>query len=230
MKFWFKRNSFSLAIGCTKLFYLGITVAVFYLTGEMFEYGSETWYNYGADWFGVKFTLYEDNLVNHTTLNKDKLFPKMVACEVQRFGLSGLETETAMCVLTPNVLYQYLFLITWYILIFAFFSNLCSCFLHLSEMFFWQGTYERMLDDCMMPNRPRYQYVFRSIGAGGRELIQVLMSNTNPVIFTRIFDELTFRLVTKANMDVEVVKNQFAMDHDSAVDGNTEVIQADKLV
>ena len=67
--------------------------------------------------------------------------------------------------------------------------------------------------------------MFRSIGAGGRELIQVLMSNTNPVIFTRIFDELTFRLVTKASMDVEVVQNQLAMERDSTVDG-----VADKLV
>ena len=67
--------------------------------------------------------------------------------------------------------------------------------------------------------------MFRSIGAGGRELIQVLMSNTNPVIFTRIFDELTFRLVTKASMDVEVVQNQLAVERDSTVDG-----VADKLV
>ena len=225
IKFWVKRNSFSFAIGITKLLYLGITVAVFYLTGEMFEYGSGAWHTYGANWFGTRFTLYERGRVNQTTLNKDKLFPKMVSCQIQRFGPSGLEMETAQCVLAPNVLYQYFFLITWFVLIVAFFSNLCSCFLHLSEMFFWRGTYERMIDDCMMPNRPRYQYVFKSIGAGGRELIQVLMGNTHPVIFTRIFDELTFRLVTKASMDVEVIKNQY-----SAESPDSESEGGDKLV
>ena len=45
---------------------------------------------------------------------KDLLFPKMVACEIKRWGPSGLEDENGMCVLAPNVINQYIFLILWW--------------------------------------------------------------------------------------------------------------------
>ena len=202
---WLRKNSFSLVIGVTKLSYLLITVAVFYLTGFMFEYGSNTWYRYGADWYGTRFSPYMD-VNNSITLNKDILFPKMVACEIKRWGPSGIEVETAQCVLAPNVLYQYLFLFTWYLLVAVFFANLISCFLHISEMFFSNGTYNRMIDQGMLPNKPSYRFVFMNIGAGGREIVQILTDNSNPLLFSKIFNDLTSMLITTTKND-NIVEN-----------------------
>ena len=207
---WLRKNSFSLAIGITKLSYLVITILVFYLTGFMFEYDRNTWYRYGADWYGTRFSSYMD--MNHTqTLTKDILFPKMVACEIKRWGPSGIEVETAQCVLAPNVLYQYLFLFTWYLLMAVFFANLISCFLHISEMFFSNGTYNRMIDQGMLPDKPSYRYVFMNIGAGGREIVQILTDNSNPLLFSKIFDELTSLLITTSK-NGDVVTNPTRAD------------------
>ena len=199
---WLRKNSFSIVIGVTKLSYLLITILVFYLTGYMFEYNQMTWYRYGADWYGTRFTPYM-NVNNSITLTKDILFPKMVACEIKRWGPSGIEVETAQCVLAPNVLYQYLFLFTWFLLIAVFFTNMISCFLHISEMFFSNGTYNRMMYQGMLTDKPSYRFVFRNIGAGGREIVQILTDNSNPLFFSRIFDDLTNRLiVTSKHRDV----------------------------
>ena len=39
---------------------------------------------------------------------------QMVACEIKRWGPTGLEDENGMCVLAPNVINQYIFLILWW--------------------------------------------------------------------------------------------------------------------
>ena len=93
---WWQRNSFSLLFLITKLAYLTVTILVFWLTGLMFEYGS--WYFYGAEWVGTRFTPYQFGQHSNRTLNKDILFPKVVSCEIKRWGPTGIETETAsMC-------------------------------------------------------------------------------------------------------------------------------------
>ena len=52
------------------------------LTDEMFEIGS--FVSYGSEW-ATKLPAGD----NETTLIKDKLFPKMVACEIKRWGPTG---------------------------------------------------------------------------------------------------------------------------------------------
>lgn len=190
---WWRRNSLSFVFMATKILYLLVVMVVFYATDQMFEYGS--FFKYGAEWSGVKFSPLKRNISDYQTYQKDILFPKIVSCEIKRFGASGIETETAQCVLAPNVLNQYLFLIAWFVLVMAFFSNMISCFLHISEMCFVGGTYSRMLDEAMMQDIPKYRYVFKHCGAGGREILQILHENSNPIMFEKIYKMLVNELV-----------------------------------
>ena len=66
---------------CNTLFPLSILAL--YLTDEMFSIGS--FISYGSEW-ATSLPVGD----NETTLIKDKLFPKMVACEIKRWGPSGM--------------------------------------------------------------------------------------------------------------------------------------------
>lgn len=61
--------------------YLGTTLVIFWLTHKMFKFGSFA--EYGLLW--------EENapINNVKSLIQEKLFPKVAACEVKRYGVSG---------------------------------------------------------------------------------------------------------------------------------------------
>ena len=61
--------------------YLGNTVLMYWLTHKMFKFGSFA--EYGLLWDS------RNPLNNVQSLIQDKLFPKVAACEVKRFGASG---------------------------------------------------------------------------------------------------------------------------------------------
>ena len=54
-------------------------------------------------------------------------------------------------------------------------------------------------------DKPSFRYVFFHIGAGGREIIQILTEISNPMIFSRIYSELVERLVKTPKKDEDVV-------------------------
>lgn len=60
-----------------------LSILALYLTDEMFSIGS--FISYGSEW-ATSLPVGD----NETTLIKDKLFPKMVACEIKRWGPSGM--------------------------------------------------------------------------------------------------------------------------------------------
>merc|ERR1719276_703305 len=121
-----------------KVLYAVVSFGCFILTDEMFSIGD--FKTYGSKW--VQKLKIEDTLA---TEEKDKLFPKMVACEVKRWGASGIEEEQGMCVLAPNVINQYLFLILWFAIIFTIACNCLSVLFALTKLIFVLGSYKRLL-------------------------------------------------------------------------------------
>ena len=67
-----------------------------YLTDEMFHIGS--FISYGSEW-ATSLPVGD----NETTLVKDKLFPKMVACEIKRWGPTG-ELRRIFVIFLGNVI------------------------------------------------------------------------------------------------------------------------------
>ena len=61
--------------------FLGNTILMFWLTHKMFKFGSFA--EYGLLW---EMNTPVDNV---NSLIQEKLFPKVAACEVKRFGASG---------------------------------------------------------------------------------------------------------------------------------------------
>ena len=61
--------------------YLGNTVVIYWLTHKMFKLGSFA--EYGLLWDP------RSQLNNVQSLVQEKLFPKVAACEVKRYGASG---------------------------------------------------------------------------------------------------------------------------------------------
>ena len=77
-----RKHGLGLSMVFVKILYAAVSFGCFLLTAEMFSIGD--FRTYGSEW--IKKLRMEDNLA---TEEKDKLFPKMVACEVKRWGASG---------------------------------------------------------------------------------------------------------------------------------------------
>ena len=77
-----RKHGLGLSMVFVKILYAAVSFGCFLLTAEMFSIGD--FKTYGSEW--IKKLKLEDNLA---TEEKDKLFPKMVACEVKRWGASG---------------------------------------------------------------------------------------------------------------------------------------------
>lgn len=174
----------------TKSMYLIISIMALYLTDEMFEIGS--FISYGSEW-ATKLPVGD----NETTLIKDKLFPKMVACEIKRWGPTGIEEEQGMCVLAPNVINQYLFLILWFAIIFAIACNCLSVLFALTKLVFVLGSYKRLLASAFLKDELHYKHMFFNIGTSGRVLLQIVATNVSPRIFEGIMANLASKLIAE---------------------------------
>lgn len=171
-----------------KAMYLVISILALYLTDEMFSIGS--FVSYGSEW-ATSLPVGD----NETTLIKDKLFPKMVACEIKRWGPSGIEEEQGMCVLAPNVINQYLFLILWFAIIFAIACNCLSILFALTKLVFVLGSYRRLLASAFLKDELHYKHMFFNVGSSGRVLLQIVASNVSPRIFENIMASLSTKLI-----------------------------------
>merc|ERR1719438_57330 len=123
-----------------------------------------------------------DPPVNVTGI-KDLLFPKMVACEIKRWGPTGLEDENGMCVLAPNVINQYIFLILWWSLVFVIVSNVFNVLAGIIRIVFIYGSYRRMLASAFLRDDPHYKKVYYKIGTSGRVILNVLAASISPTCF-----------------------------------------------
>lgn len=86
-----RKHGLGLAMVFVKILYAAVSFGCFILTAEMFSIGD--FKTYGSEW--VKKLRIEDS---YATEEKDKLFPKMVACEVKRWGASGTSLLSSLLI------------------------------------------------------------------------------------------------------------------------------------
>lgn len=182
------RHGVGLLVMLVKVLYLFVSIALMSLTAEMFILAD--FKQYGIVWARQ----WPEPPVNVTGI-RDLLFPKMVACEIKRWGPSGLEDENGMCVLAPNVINQYIFLILWWSLVFTIVSNVFSVLAGLVRIFFIFGSYRRMLASAFLKHDDHYKVVYYKIGTSGRVILNVLAASISPRCFEDIMNNICPRLI-----------------------------------
>lgn len=185
-----RKHGLGLSMVFVKCLYAAVSFGCFVLTAEMFSIGD--FKTYGSQW--IRKLKYEDTLA---TEEKDKLFPKMVACEVKRWGSSGIEEEQGMCVLAPNVINQYLFLILWFCLVFVMICNIVSIFISLIKLLFTYGSYRRLLSTAFLRDDSAIKHMYFNVGSSGRLILHVLANNTAPRVFEDILLTLAPKLIQR---------------------------------
>jgi len=178
----------------TKSLYLIVSIMIMWLTEKMFHIGS--FMSYGSAWATESPNFPEFK----GTMMQDKLFPKMAACEIKRWGPSGLEEEQGMCVLASNVINQYLFLIFWGALVITIICNVLSLLFAFSRLCFVTGAYRRLLGTAFLKDEVAYKDLFYNSGTSGRVILQLIANNVNPKIFEHLINELLY-LLRRANSD-----------------------------
>jgi len=183
-----QRHGIGLLVIGIKICYLIVSVLLMTLTAEMFELAD--FKQYGIVWAQQ----WPDPPANVTGI-KDLLFPKMVACEIKRWGPTGLEDENGMCVLAPNVINQYIFLILWWSLVFTIVSNVFNVLAGIIRVVFIYGSYQRMLASAFLKDDPHYKKVYYKVGTSGRVYLNVIASSISPVAFQEIMNNVCPRLI-----------------------------------
>jgi len=186
---WRNRHGLGLAVLFSKVLYLMGSTAVMGVTSMMFHVGDFN--TYGIEWLRQ----FPDT-DNYSTSIKHKLFPKMVACEIKRWGTTGLEEENGMCVLAPNVIYQYIFLIMWFALFLVIICNFINIFVWIFKMYAITYTYKKLVATGHFSKKhPGWKFLYYRVGTSGRVLLNIVANNTNPIIFGAIMTELAPRLI-----------------------------------
>ena len=202
LEFFYKRHKFFFIILFNKLASFIILILVIYATESMFQIGSFVSYGFNM----LSFSRREDT--GYETNPKDKLFPKMIMCEIKRWGASGLEEEQGMCVLAPNVVIQYLFLVLWVILLFSVVINIFSLFFSTSALFFTQGQYKLLLHQTLMLDTPVRKHVYFASGISGRVTIDTVSRNVSPDVFEKVYDEICRLSVKEKGLPKEAGKGE----------------------
>lgn len=192
------RVQMGIGVISVKIVYLIMPILQLVLTSHMFELADYT--KFGTTW------LSEYNLplleLNQTGI-KDVLFPKMVACEIKRWGPSGLEEENGMCVLAPNVINQYFFLITWWALMILLTTNSLNILLSIVRLLFTYGSYQRMISHACMKHKEQYKQVFDEVGVSGRLILTLLCNNIPAEYFRDMMDNVCPRLLKRRETEEE---------------------------
>ena len=177
----------------TQLVYLVVSVVHFWVSAKMFPIGD--FYRLGLLWH-----VPESDSYTHIG---DVLFPKMAGCIVKRWGVTGLERDSGMCVLAPNVVFQYLFLVSWWCTAVTLVLNLlnlaktlalllittCCCSLTSANL---EISYDRKCGGGGEPSDPLDQYtgptkkdtklVFSYFDLSGQLILRKLSDNVHPAI------------------------------------------------
>lgn len=193
-----------------KFLYFVVSVGTMFCTMRMFA--PVSFLTYGTEWF---VTL--NGFDNESSLVRDKMFPKMVACEIKRWGPSGIEEEQGMCVLAPNVINQYLFLIFWFCLVFCICSNALSILFAISKQCFVSGGYNRLISNHFLKDDSRFKHIYFAVGTSGRCYLHLIAQNCNPRIFEQLMIKLAKNLIEERN------KAHLQKDSGSSREGNTNV-------
>lgn len=183
-----ERHGIGILVIGIKVAYLIISVLLMVMTAMMFELGDFKQY-------GIVWAQQWPNPPANVTGIKDLLFPKMVACEIKRWGPTGLEDENGMCVLAPNVINQYIFLILWWSLVFTIVSNVFNVLAGVIRVVFIYGSYRRMLASAFLRDDPHYKKVYYKVGTSGRTILNVLAASISPTCFQEIMNNVCPRLI-----------------------------------
>ena len=112
---------------------------------------------------------------------------------------AGMEEEQGMCVLAPNVMNQYLFLIFWFALVFTIFSNTFSIFFSVSTHCCIDGGYQRFIQSCFLKENSKLKFIYFNCGTTGRTYLHLIAKNVNPRIFEQLIIKLSADLVEEKN-------------------------------
>ena len=164
-----------------KFFYLAISLALMYYTNRMLvtnhSHGA-SFLNYGPHWIS---DVSSNNATRFTPI-QNKLFPKMVACEVKRWGASGLEEWQGMCVLAGNVLYQWLFLFYWVSIVISILINSVAVLTILSSEILPNVSYSRFLNSTYVEDTKQLRLIYQNIGSSGRIILRVIGNTVEPYV------------------------------------------------
>ena len=164
-----------------KLLYLGISLGLMHYTNKMLitnhDHGA-SFINYGPQWFSDV----TNNTAPRFTPIQNKLFPKMVACEVKRWGVSGIEEWQGMCVLAGNVLYQWLFLFYWLSIVISIFINSVAVLTVLFTEILPNVSYSKFLNSAYVEDTKQLRLIYKNIGSSGRIILRVIGSNVEPYV------------------------------------------------
>jgi len=191
-----RHNLFFTVIG-VKVLYCIFTVGMMYLTHNMFENGS--FVSYGFDWVHSR---PPNNSVS--SLAQDKLFPKMAACEIKRWGLTGIERTRGMCVLTQNVANSYIFIVFWFCLMVCIGGNFIGLFLAILRLTSVHAGYNNL---CTLTfnNNKSIRALYGNVGSSGRIIMHQLANNVHPNTFEKVM-ERTILLMMEARREEKNLK------------------------
>jgi len=160
-----------------KLQYLAYSVAILGLTHAKFKIGS--FLTYGLEWAGSGPTNGTYTLIQH------KLFPKMTACEIKRWGATGLDVVRGMCVLPQNVSNSYIFLVFWIFLVITILGNIIGCVLALKQYLIKSEGYSKLVN-CTFWNDWNLRHLYWHVGGSGRVVLHHLADNLHPCTFEKL--------------------------------------------
>eukprot|EP00116_Pleurobrachia_bachei_P005192 sb/3465454/ len=174
----YRRNALFYTVIGTKLLYIIYTVGGMYLTERMFKIGSFA--TYGIDWF---FSEKPENSVASKV--QDMLFPRMAACEIKRWGASGLDTTRGMCVLPQNVANSYIFLVFWYFLVLTIVGNFIGLATTSFKLLCVTSGYHRLVCTIFY-NDPYTKKLYFKVGSSGRIILHQIADNVHSNTFQKI--------------------------------------------
>ena len=175
----YSRNTMLFIIFFTKLQYLFFSVTTLVFTHRMFTIGN--FYMYGFDWVSAMMPGFSPNL----TLPQDKLFPKMAACEIKRWGTTGIEISKGMCVLPQNVSNSYLYLVFWIFLMLTILGNVIGILVTLAQYFCKPIGYQKLVYKSFW-NDVNIRRFYWNIGSSGRVILHQLAENMHPCTFEKL--------------------------------------------
>lgn len=174
----YKKNSLLYIILGTKVMYLCYSIGILYATERMFKIGS--FISYGIDWVGS--SAQNDSV---STLPQDKLFPRIVGCEIKRWGPTGVDITRGMCILTQNVSNSYLFLVFWIFLVWTIFGNVLGLSLAIFRTVYVKAGYDNLVSHVLCDD-PYLRELYYSVGSSGRIVLLQLAQNVRPITFEKL--------------------------------------------
>ena len=87
-----------------------------------------------------------------------------------------------MCILSGNVLYQWLFLFYWGAIVISIFINCVAILTVLCSEIRPNISYARFLNSTYVEDTKQLRLIYRSIGSSGRIILRVIGNNVEPIV------------------------------------------------